>query len=247
MKIAVISDVHGNSAALDAVLEDIGRHGVDRIANLGDHLSGPLDPAGTADRLMALDHIAITGNHDRWLVHPPKQGMPLWETWARPHLTEAHLSWIASLPDSAKLDDVLLCHGVPGDDTQNWLYQRGKDRAMRRATFSEVAPYAEGQDESVILSGHTHMPCMARLPDGPLLVNPGSVGCPGYLDDRSDPPFVAETGASDARYAIVTRLRGVWSASLHMVPYDAREMIERAHAMGAESWAQALSIGWMRE
>ncbi|MEM6825716.1 MAG: metallophosphoesterase family protein, partial [Pseudomonadota bacterium] len=52
MKIAVISDIHGNSAALDAVLSDIERRGISRIVNLGDTISGPLDPKGTAARLL---------------------------------------------------------------------------------------------------------------------------------------------------------------------------------------------------
>jgi predicted phosphodiesterase len=74
MLFAAISDIHGNSAALDAVLADIARRGVERVVNLGDALSGPLDPAGTADRLLALDLPTVAGNHDRTLIdRPPRR------------------------------------------------------------------------------------------------------------------------------------------------------------------------------
>ena len=68
MKIAVISDIHGNLAALQAVLEDIERERVDQVVNLGDLLSGPLQPAKTADLLMAKDFVTIAGNHERQLL-----------------------------------------------------------------------------------------------------------------------------------------------------------------------------------
>ena len=247
MRLAVISDVHGNSAALDAVLADAKRLSVDQVVNLGDSLSGPLDPAGTADRLIDLEQTTILGNHDRWLFKPPKSGVPLWEEWTLPHLTDAHLAWVRELPHSAVVRDVLLTHGTPKSDTEDWLFQRGSEGAMRRGRLSEVAPAAEGLDYAVILSGHTHMPCIVRLPDGRLLVNPGAVGCPAYLDDRIAPPFVAETGAPDARYAILDHVDGAWRASLHVVPYDSSAMIAMAKDKGANSWADALSTGWMRE
>ncbi|MEL6296837.1 MAG: metallophosphoesterase family protein, partial [Pseudomonadota bacterium] len=63
MQLAVISDVHGNSAALDAVLADIARRGITDVVNLGDTVAGPLDPAGTADRLMAVNMPTVAGNH----------------------------------------------------------------------------------------------------------------------------------------------------------------------------------------
>ena len=247
MRLAVISDIHGNSAALDAVLDDIARLGADRVVNLGDALSGPLDPVGTADRLIPAGFTTISGNHDRWLIDHPFDKQPLWEAWTTPLLTEAHYDWIRSLPASAVVEDVLLSHGTPASDTEDWLHVRSEMGVMRQAWLSEVAPKAEGHDHPVILSGHTHFPRIARLPDGRLLVNPGAVGVPSYLDDRTDPPFVAETGAPDARYAILDRVDGAWRASLHAVPYDPTDMIARAEANGAESWAQALATGWMLE
>ena len=68
MKIAALSDIHGNLPALEAVLDDIERQGADVIVNLGDILSGPLYPSQTADRLMQLGLPTIRGNHDRQLL-----------------------------------------------------------------------------------------------------------------------------------------------------------------------------------
>ena len=67
-RIAVVSDIHGNLPALDAVIADALTQGCDRFINLGDSLSGPLWPAETADRLIALDWPTIAGNHERQLL-----------------------------------------------------------------------------------------------------------------------------------------------------------------------------------
>ncbi len=245
MQIAVIADIHGNSAALDAVLADIERRGIAEVLNLGDSISGPLDPVGTADRLMARDFPTIAGNHDRFLVDRPPEDQPLWEQWTYPLLAPTHLDWVRAMPATLEVHGLLMTHGTPTSDTRNWLDQRGND-AMRAATLSECEGPARGLDHPVILSGHTHIPRIVRLPDGPLLVNPGSIGCPAYLDTRTDPPFACETGSPDAQYGVLELTGGVWRASLHQVPYDPGEMIARARALGAESWADALATGWIR-
>jgi predicted phosphodiesterase len=89
MKLAVIADVHGNSAALEAVLADIEAAGVTEVVNLGDHVSGPLDPGGTADLLMARGFPSIRGNHDRpwWRAATP---------WWRPIISPPPISATAT-------------------------------------------------------------------------------------------------------------------------------------------------------
>ena len=76
MKLAVISDIHGNLTALEAVLADIATQGVDQTVNLGDILSGPLQPAETADLLMARNFTTIRGNHERQVLALIDQGQP---------------------------------------------------------------------------------------------------------------------------------------------------------------------------
>ena len=246
MKIAVISDVHGNSAALDAVMADAARRGVDRMVNLGDTISGPLDPKGTAKRLMAADLPTVSGNHDRWLYDPPDGEPPLWEIWTLPEIGTVEIDWLRGLPPTRDFEGVLLTHGTPQSDSENWLHVRGHDGGLRSATLREAEAPARGHEHPVILSGHTHRARVVRLPNGQLLVNPGAVGCPGYADPRHDPPFVAEAGMPDALYAVIEHVAGQWQASLHAVPYDASEMIAMAEAKGAEAWCEALRTGWMR-
>lgn len=247
MRIAVISDVHGNSAALDAVLSDIERRGISQVVNLGDALSGPLDPAGTAERLMAKAFPTIAGNHDRWLYDPPNGTFPLWEEWTLPHLSDAMMEWVRALPGTLVLGEVLLSHGTPTRDNENWLHRRDGLTDFRPSYQWEVEATAEGHDHPVILCGHTHLARMLRLPDGRLLVNPGSVGVPAYVDTRHSPVLVAESGAPDARYAVVEKTAAGWQASLCMVPYDPSAMIAKARSNGAEVWVDALRTGWVRE
>lgn len=245
MRIAVLSDIHGNSAALDAVLSDIAMKGVARIFNLGDSLSGPFDAAGTAERLMALNLPTVMGNHDRALVDRPAEAMGLWERWIIGELTADHLDWVRSLPPTLPLDGVFLCHGTPRSDEEDWLDVRGPEGRMVEATAKAVEAAAEGVAERVILCGHTHTPRLVRLADGRMVVNPGSVGCPAYLDSRFDPPFAHETGTPDASYAILTQANDGWSAELLRVPYDPASMVDCARARGAgtKSWIQAIRTG----
>jgi len=122
MRVAVLSDVHGNALALDAVLADIAIQGVDATLCLGDHVSGPMDPAGVAERLMALDGPIIAGNHDRWVVEPRAGGQRTVDHFAASRLSPSQRDWLAALPPTAVLDEeIFLCHGTPASDEQPWV------------------------------------------------------------------------------------------------------------------------------
>lgn len=243
MQFAVISDIHGNIAALKAVLAALDRRGISDIINLGDSLSGPFDAAGTADLLLDRAIASIRGNHDRMLLDPADQ-LGLWEQWSLPDLTPAHLEWLEALPETIRRGDVLATHASPGNDEENWLDHRGKHQRIQSRDRAGIEARAQGVDAALIVTGHTHTPRMVRLPGGPVIVNPGAVGCPGYLDDRSDPPFIHETGAPDARYAVIDMDNGQIDVALCSTPYDPAEMAARARAKGADSWAQAIETGW---
>ncbi|MCR5857209.1 metallophosphoesterase [Mesorhizobium sp. J428] len=74
MRIAVVSDIHGNDVALEAVLKDASTRGYDRLLDLGDTVSGPLRPLETFERMRSHDVVAIAGNHERQLLTlPPDQ------------------------------------------------------------------------------------------------------------------------------------------------------------------------------
>jgi len=242
MRFAAIADIHGNSSALRAVLDDIARRGITQIVNLGDVLSGPLDPAGTADLLMRLDLPTVMGNHDEWLIDRPLAEMGMWEKWSYPALSDDHLDWIKSFPQDIEWNGVYLCHATPGNNARNWLDCRGSGQLVA-CPLSRVARYLDGVAAPLALCGHTHIPRVVRVGEQ-IVANPGSVGCPAYLDDREDPPFIGETGAPDARYGIFEEVDGAWRVDLCTVPYDPEPMIALALEKGAESWARALRTGW---
>src|SRR6266404_3292684 len=102
--LAVIADIHGNRWALEAVMQDIDRRGIQQFVNLGDHLTGPLDPAGTADFLIERDMLNICGNDDRVLFAPLEE-LSSSQRYTREQLTPAHLNWLRALPATAVIAD----------------------------------------------------------------------------------------------------------------------------------------------
>ncbi len=243
-RLAVISDIHGNADALAAVLADIDTQGICRIVNLGDHLSGPLAPVETLDLLRARpEMLCIRGNHDRWLVEqaPEKMGPSDRVTFDR--LTPADLDWLRALPATARLDDMLLCHATPEDDVTYWLHSVTAEGAVTHRPQAGIAALLGEEAAPLILCGHTHLPRAVRL-GGSLIVNPGSVGLPGY-EAGAPVPHVMQTGLPDASYAILDHGPAGWRATFRQVPYDPTRMAAKARRHGREDWARALETGWL--
>ncbi|KQY19255.1 metallophosphoesterase family protein [Rhizobium sp. Root483D2] len=245
MKIAVIADIHGNDLALEAVLADIAAHGIDDVVNLGDHLSGPLNAARTADILIVRNFPSIRGNHDRWLVTKEPAAMGQWDRAAHDELQPQHLDWLRTLPPTlVHREELFLCHGTPQDDLTYWLEDLTADGVVHMSARQRIERFAEGIDYPVILCGHTHIPRAVRLSDGRIVVNPGSVGCPGYDDD--EPVFhKVETGSPDAAYAILENADGRWDVTFRRVAYDHMAMSRLAQERGNKEWASALATGWI--
>jgi predicted phosphodiesterase len=255
MKIAVISDIHGNLLALEAVLADIARQGVDRTVNLGDILSGPLQPAETADLLMAQDFITIRGNHERQLLALLEPGAPAPESlgsdgFAAGKITTRQADWLRGLPAARVLEPgIRLCHGTPDTDLQYWLETvvpgLGKDGATgtRPATTHEVRERLGNEQRALVLCGHTHVPRVVQC-GGTLVVNPGSVGLQAYSDAHPW-PHVVENGAPHARYALLEQAPGGWHVVLRAVPYDHETQADVARRHGRPDWAHALLTGYM--
>jgi diadenosine tetraphosphatase ApaH/serine/threonine PP2A family protein phosphatase len=246
MRFAAIADVHGNYLALEAVVADIRAQGIDDIVDLGDMASGPLDARRTMDALMALGAVHVLGNHDRYLIDRLPEKMGSWDRPAHAQLDASHLDWLRAVP--AKLvfrDQVLLCHATPDSDEVYWLETVLPDGTVRMSSLEAIEKAAEGIAQRLILCGHSHVARAVRLADGRMVVNPGSVGSPGYRDVHPF-PHVVEAGAPDARYAILELVGGAWRATFRHVPYHHDAMAALARRNGQPELASALATGWIR-
>lgn len=243
-RLAVLADIHGNADALAAVLVDVLDQSPDALVNLGDCFSGPLDVARTAHLLAGAGFAAtVRGNHDRWLADP--NAMDDWDRLALPHLKAETLAWLAALPATAVVDDAFLCHATPQDDLSYWLESFTTDGTARRAALDKITARAKGIPQSLMLCGHTHVARAVRLADGRLVVNPGSVGCPGFTDHAAPSPRHVCAGTPFASYAILDRAGASWAVNHRLVPYDTKSAAARAHAAGFDDWVQALETGWV--
>ena len=242
MRLALVSDIHGNLPALEAVAADIRRQGVDQVLCLGDNLSGPLLPLETAQWLMASGWPVLAGNHERQVLEWTPEAGGASDGFARAALGTAELDWLRSLqPVWAWAPDVLLCHGTPRRDDEHFL-ETPEAGALRLATVAELTERLAGHPEALVACGHSHVPRMVRTPAGQLLINPGSVGLQAYVDDEPE-RYVVERGTPDAVYAIVERRGGPWQASHHAVPYAHAAMADLAQRHGRPEWARALRSG----
>jgi predicted phosphodiesterase len=245
MRFAAIADVHGNCLALEAVLADIATFGLTEVVNLGDHVSGPLEARRTADLLIERGFASIRGDQDRRLVELSLAGANASERIDYKQLDRKHLDWLAGLQPTMIYRDVFLCHGSPGNDAAYWLDQVTSDGIIQASPVEDVEVEASGITASLILCGHTHIPRVVRLRDGRLVVNPGSVGLPGYEGHK--PVFHrVQTGTPDACYAILEWTSLGWSATFRYVPYDHMAMAELAQRNGWPAWASALATGWIK-
>ncbi len=241
MRIALVSDIHGNLPALEAVAADIRRRGADAVYALGDLLSGPLAARDTAHWLMASGWPCLAGNHERQLLSADPAEREASDRSALAELDAVSLAWLSTLPPTLRPSpDILLCHGTPLSDC-HYLLETVDGGGIRLANGDEIAVRLAGETASLIACGHSHLP-RALEEAGVTLVNPGSVGLPAYAD--TTPMYHrVENGSPDARYALVERLDGRWHVDLVSVPYDWRPMAVLAARNGRAEWARALESG----
>jgi hypothetical protein len=128
MRIAALSDIHGNLPALEAVWAEVERAQPDMVVNLGDIASGPLWPRETVRWLMAREQASpdlwrtIAGNHERQALAADVAAMGPSDAHAARALGAAERAWLGALPAACWLaDDVLLCHGTPASDLSYFL------------------------------------------------------------------------------------------------------------------------------
>ncbi|MEX1165263.1 MAG: metallophosphoesterase family protein [Hydrogenophaga sp.] len=263
MRIAFVSDIHGNLAALQAVVDDIHRRQIPTIVNLGDTLSGPLLPQETANFLQPLDWLHVGGNHERQVLTLPLDRQNRSDAFTSGAIDGDSKGWIGSHanPGDPRLHegrmwperlgpDVALCHGSPRSDTE-YLLETPVGEVALLATATEIEERLDnrlGPNIGLLACGHTHVPRSVRTANGLLIINPGSVGLPAYDDNHPLPQsryHRIETDIPDARYAVVDKVNGQWRCELISGAYDFEPMAALADRNGRPDWAQAIRTGYM--
>jgi putative phosphoesterase len=225
MRTALISDLHGNAVALEAVLRDIGRVGVDQLVCLGDVATLGPAPGAVIATLARLGCPCVLGNHDAFLLDPDLIHSYKAATEApvivaavdacRADLGSAELDFLRTFRPTLEIDmdgaTLSLFHGSPRSHMEDLLATTPAD---------DVDQALGGRRATVMAGGHTHIQ-MLRQHRGTLLVNPGSLGLPFETYVAGGPPRVL----AHAEYATVESVRGAVAVTLHRVPLDRGELV----------------------
>lgn len=242
MKLGIIADIHSNAPALAAVLDDLARHEVNRLVQLGDAVNGPIAPAEVVAMLRVRPMVHVRGNGERMVLAPDPGARSASAAYARAQLSPADLEWIASWPGRYDQAEFTACHGSPRSDLEYLLEDVTSAGVFLRGA-ADIGTRLEGVVAPLVLCGHTHIPRMVRLESGPLVVNPGSVGLPAYAD-AAPFPHRMETGSPHARYAVAELIGGEWVVSLCAVPYDWEAAAKLAEVHGFIDWGRPLRTGY---
>lgn len=238
MRLALLSDQHGNDVAFRAALADVERLGVEEFVCLGDVVQGGAEPAQTLDRLAALGCETVLGNADAFVLEvEPDSPEPVTERqlgvrdWTLSQLSPSQLEQIRAFTPvvQRELDGVslLLFHGSP----------RSYDDVLLPEVGGEALEPFVGYDAALLAGGHTHLQWTRRINDA-LYVNPGSVGV--SYDRHPDPPALRAL----AEWALVTVEDGAVGVEFRQVPYsveDFRAAAERSGRPFADEMAAQLS------
>jgi putative phosphoesterase len=202
MRVAFIADIHGNDVALQAVLDDIHQHDIDRIICLGDVVTGGAQPQQALRRIQALDCPVIMGNTDSWVLSPATpeemsagmQRLIEMGQWCIEQLSDDDIAFIREFLPLYRFQmtdkvDVCCYHGSP----------QSFDDVIRATTPDDrIQPMLDGHEAALMVGGHTHQQ-MLRDYSGIRLVNTGSVGLPFLKQgDAHINPAFAEYALIDA-------------------------------------------------
>jgi len=190
MRVAVVSDIHANGTAFDAVLKDLRRTSPDLILHGGDLADGGSSPAEIVDRIRDLGWPGVAGNTDDMLSMPETfesfaaQSPHLLKLWdairdmaahTREKLGEQRLAWLRDLPRVQIRDPIALVHASPGNV---WR------APMPQASDAELESVYGITDRPLAIYGHIHLPYVRNLPRR-IVANSGSVGIPHDGDLRA--------------------------------------------------------------
>ena len=221
MKIALISDIHGNYEALTAVFDDISEQSADKIYCLGDLVTIGPQPTEVIEKIDGLGISSIMGNHDLAILDPEKAvefqiAPPLISSlhWCRNQLSDSdfNFNFIKDFKQNVEIDanlknKLLLFHGSPHSST---------DIIMAETPKNSLDQYFLGFDSNILIGGHTHYQ-LVRQYEERVIINPGSVGASfkGEVLPNSNPSI-----SSRAEYAIIEVSDNGVSIDLRQVKYD---------------------------
>ena len=237
MRVALISDIHGNLVSLDAVLADLDRQGVDRVVCLGDVAALGPQPCQVLSCLRALDCPCVMGNHDEDLLrHDVARSLDSWEAaataWCLDQLSQADLDDVRSFHPMVEIplaeQAALLCyHGSPRSNT---------DRILPSTLVGELDEMLAGHWAVVMAGGHNHVQ-MTRRHRRQYVVDVGSVGAPfEQMPFRGMPRMLPW-----AEYAIVHWAKQVLDIDLRRVSVDIDAVKQAALTStmpGRDEWAR---------
>lgn len=214
MRIALISDIHGNAVGLEAVLDDISKTRIDRIICLGDVATLGPQPHEVVKRLRELNCPGIIGNHETDLFSPERSQKSIWaETfaWCREQLTDEDKGYLQSFQPMIAIplenNKRLLCfHGSPKANT---------DYILPITPDDDLNAMLNGQDALVMAGGHTHLQMMRRHRQT-MIINTGSVGIPFH---RYFPAYDEIRYLPHAEYAIIDS-DGAINVEFRRLPID---------------------------
>ncbi len=224
MRLALLSDQHGNDVAFRAVVEDVQRIGADALVCLGDAVQGGAQPAETLERLMSLDCPTVLGNADAFLFGAdvaeettPQQAEV--RDWTLEQIGDAGVERLRSFQPTVELElegqTVLCCHGSP----------RSYDDILLPESDADLDPWLV--DADLLAGGHTHRQWTRRIGEA-LFVNPGSVGL-AYDHHRPEDEI---RFAPVAEYALVFLDGRGPAVEFRRVGYDLGELREAVLASG---------------
>jgi putative phosphoesterase len=234
VRLALLSDQHGNDVAFQAALEDVERLGVDEVVCLGDVVQGGTQPAETLDRLATLGCGTVLGNADAFLLEIPDDSPePVTERqlevrdWTLAQLDSSQVEQIRALAPVVRLEHeglaLILFHGSP----------RSYDDVLLPELAGEALEPFLGHDAALLAGGHTHLQWTRRIGDA-LYVNPGSVGI--SYDRHADSLALRPL----AEWALVTIENGSVAVEFRQVSYSVEDVQAAALRSGrphADEWA----------
>ena len=270
MKTGILSDIHGNSPALEAVLADASREGIQQLLMLGDYING-MDPHGCIRLLLdwsAAEHIelrGIKGNAEYYLLTPDLDAIPhrrSWEAdlvglirWFQAHLTPDDLAWLAALPDTLVWHQACLVHDSPFDrffpeswhdpatqpKYQEWFHHsRGIHANQSEEEWQNLLDLMDERGFQQVFCGHTHTAFTKQFGQK-IICNAGSAGLP--LDGDPRPAWVLVEDFADGGLNVAIRRVAYDLTRIHQLVDNTPDYPRFQTPGGKESYKKWLATG----